>query len=400
MRRNILIALILVFCSTLNGQNILDLEKQKSETEKQIELTKELIQDARKKQKSSLSQLKLIQKSISLQQSLITSLNSEIALIENRIDSLEKVTLGLKNEITTLKREYERIIYEAYKNSHHDDKWLFIFSAKDFNQAYRRFIYLKQYAEYRTRQIELIEAKEKELRASADKLNDKLKEKDLLVKTKAVELSELQLKEEAEQTMFSALKSKEKTLKKELKRKREVAENIASTINKIIEEERLKNKELADKSIEFRLTPEEKIISDRFESNKGMLPWPTERGVVTSDFGEGYHPVLKGIKVFNSGIDISTVKGSSVRVLFNGEVRDVWSIKGRNMAVIIKHGAYFSVYQNLVDVKVKPGDMVQTKDDIGTIFTDDSGDNQTVLHLEVWKGSKRLDPKDWLARGE
>jgi murein hydrolase activator len=147
----------------------------------------------------------------------------------------------------------------------------------------------------------------------------------------------------------------------------------------------------------FDLTPAEQIVSDKFEANKGKLPWPIERGVITSTFGEHDHPVLKGIKVRNDGVYISTTQGSAARTIFDGVVSKIISIPGKNKAIIIRHGDFLTVYSNLKDVTVNVGDKLKAKQKIGTIFSDADDDNKTVLELQIWQGAVKQNPEAWLS---
>ena len=148
----------------------------------------------------------------------------------------------------------------------------------------------------------------------------------------------------------------------------------------------------------IEMTPEEKLASDKFEQNRRRLPWPVERGVITDHFGVHEHPVLKNIQVKNNGVDISTVQGMKARAVFTGEVSRVFMVTGGNMAVIIRHGKYLTVYSNLVNVQVKQGDKVATKQTIGTIGTDIDEDSKTVLKFQIWRENEKMDPEDWIAR--
>jgi murein DD-endopeptidase MepM/ murein hydrolase activator NlpD len=110
------------------------------------------------------------------------------------------------------------------------------------------------------------------------------------------------------------------------------------------------------------------------------------------------HPFLKGIKIQNNGIDISTTQGAVVRAIFDGTVTGVFVIKGVHKTVIIRHGNYLSVYSNLKDVIVKKGDKVKTKQAIGVVYTENESDHKTVLKFQIWQENKKLNPTDWLAK--
>ena len=146
-----------------------------------------------------------------------------------------------------------------------------------------------------------------------------------------------------------------------------------------------------------QLTPEERLISENFQGNKGKLPWPTERGIITGKYGKHQHPVLKQITTQNDGIDISTVEGASARALFDGVVSKVVAILGANYTVIIRHGNFLTVYQNLVDVRVTKGDQVSAKQSLGRIYTEKET-SSTILHIEIWREMTKQNPEDWLSR--
>ena len=145
------------------------------------------------------------------------------------------------------------------------------------------------------------------------------------------------------------------------------------------------------------MTPAELLLSENFESNQGGLPWPLERGIISSTFGEHEHPVLKGVKIKNNGIDILTEENAKVRAIFAGTVTRVMSIPNYNYVIMIRHGEYLSVYSNLDEVYVNKGDMVDTKQEIGKLHTN-AKDLKTELHFELWKGKTLLNPASWLAK--
>lgn len=175
---------------------------------------------------------------------------------------------------------------------------------------------------------------------------------------------------------------------------------MSREIQKIIDEEIQKAKAKAKESgkTTYEMTPEEKLASANFEQNKRRLPWPVERGVITDHFGVHEHPVLKNIQVKNNGIDISTSEGAKARAVFAGEVSRVFMVSGGNWAVIIRHGKYLTVYSNLVNVQVKPGDKVAIKQTIGTVGTDSSDEDKTVLKFQIRKETATMNPEEWIAR--
>ena len=191
--------------------------------------------------------------------------------------------------------------------------------------------------------------------------------------------------------MVKSLSKKEKQLQKELEEKKRIADKIEKEIARLMEAER-------KKPVKSDSTPEQKLISENFAENKGRLPWPVEKGIITSQFGIQKHPVLKYVTEDNIGIEITSMGKTPVRTIFKGEVARVFSIKGGNAAVIIRHGKYMTVYQNLVDLKVKPGDKVDTKQEIGNVFCETDNGNKAILKFMIFEEKEKLDPELWISK--
>lgn len=283
------------------------------------------------------------------------------------------------------------MIVFARKNLNQYDRLMFIFASNNFNQAFKRLKYFEQYSQYRKNQVRIIEHKQDSLQSSINKLTHLKKEKTDLRKKEESEIVQINKKKISQERGLQELRGKEKQLKKDLKKKNKQKENLKKEIERILAEE-------AKKAKDFSMTPDQIQLAKSFEENKGKLPWPVQKGVVYSSFGEHAHPVLKGIKTRNDGIDIVTNEGSNARVIFDGEVRSIISVPGTaNYAVLVKHGNFFSLYSNLEKVFVKPGDIVQVKQDIGKISMD-SEDKTTKLQFQIWKSTSKLNPVNWLSK--
>jgi len=305
-------------------------------------------------------------------------------------------------QLEELKASYARMVQFAYRSKNSHDRMMFLFSAKDFNQAYLRLKYLQQYSRHRQLQAQKILETKEELQEKILELEQKRKEQQKLLAAQAVEMQNLQKEKDAQNQTVSSLKKKEKELMANLKEMEKVRTEIQRSIDRMIAEERRKAAEAARKagkpvSPEPGFTPEETALSENFFQNKGKLPWPSERGVITGTFGEHPHPVLPGIKVKNDGVNIATNQGANARAIFKGTVSGVVSIPGAQQAVIIRHGEYLTVYSNLSEVFVKNGQQVNTLQNIGTISTN-SRESKTEIHFQIRKGNTILNPADWLAR--
>ena len=150
-------------------------------------------------------------------------------------------------------------------------------------------------------------------------------------------------------------------------------------------------------SSNFVLTPEGRLISSNFQSNKGRLPWPVREGIITRRFGTQPHPVVRTTTINSNGISIATSANSITYSVFEGEVLSVYGFSGGNPGVLIRHGKYISNYQNLSSIFVKKGDKVMANDEIGIVFTNEST-GKTVLKFNIFNELKPENPTIWLAR--
>jgi septal ring factor EnvC (AmiA/AmiB activator) len=318
-------------------------------------------------------------------------MKEEGSMLEQRI-SLNKTAIELMEmDLKDLKDDYALAVLNSYKSHKMNSELIYVLSARDFNQGYKRLKYLKQAAKFRRNEAEIISEIKSQIEQSKADL-----EKDLL------NISELKSREEQQknllqgeqrrkQTIVKSLGNKEKQLKKELEDKKRVAKKIESEIAKLIEEER-------KRSLKTEMTPDQKLIGENFSDNKGLLPWPVEKGIITGHFGVQNHPVLKYVTEDNIGIEITSSGETPVRSIFKGEVSRVFAINGTNMAIIIRHGKYFSVYQNIVNVKVKSGQKVDTREEIGKVFWETGSTDNAVLKLMIFEDKDKLNPELWLSK--
>lgn len=384
----------------LLGQGKEELQKERNELNKKIELTNQLIKDTQKEQSNTQQTLLLLNKKVGYRDQLIVNYGKESRELERQIDGNKKEIADLEVELAALKEEYAHLIRQAYKNRDSYDQLMFIFSAQSFNQAYKRMKFIQQYTLYRQKQAELIKSKSLEIVELNAALEIKVQEKRALASKVAEEKNSLQSDVNKQKVALNSLQQNEKELKKQLRGQEDQRKNLNKAIDRIIAEEIKKSKK--DNAGNFTLTPEAKELSDNFAKNKGKLPWPVEKGLITGAFGIHDHAFLPGIKVENNGIDITTEKGSGVRTVFNGSVSAILDFKDMGKAVIINHGAYRTVYSNLKEVFVVKGQKVDTKQLLGTVMTNVQN-GKTDSHFEILfidsKGEfVKQNPALWIAR--
>lgn len=396
MRFLLLTIILILFQHVGFGQSITDLQKKKQSAEREIEYTNRLLNEVQKDEKASLNRLRLLNSRLSQRNVLISSINEEIQVYQEFIESNEYVVSSLHNDFKQIKKEYAELVRFAHRNKNTNDVLLFLLSAENFNQAYRRFLYMKRYTTYRQKQAQTITAIQDLLKEKIDKLKELQQVKQQLISETKEEAQKIAQERSQQNNEVQKLQRQSRSLQQKLNEQRRIEQQLEREIQQIIEEEARKNRESGAPA--YALTPEHKLMGDNFEQNKRRLPWPVERGIITEHFGIHRHPVLTNVQIRNNGISISTESGASVRAIFNGEVSRVFGISGGNSAVIIRHGKYLTVYSNLSEVVVKKGDMVSANQPIGTVYTDNEDGNKSTLKFQIWRENQKMDPEEWIAR--
>jgi murein hydrolase activator len=381
-------------------EKLLDKKKQ---IEDEIVYYRKLIDETKKNKSISLNQLVLLKNQIEKRENLIDEINIEMADLDNKIYQNVVVVQRSTEQVKALKEEYAVMVYNAYKNRNSFDRLMFIFASSDFNQAHQRIKYFQQYNDYLRHEVDLISNTTDQILQKNKELEQQKNSKQELLTSSELEKQQLALEKQKKDADVSKLKQTEAELRKTLRQKEAEAAVLRKKIESAINDEIRKSAVKTNKpvttttTVKNVMTPEEIVASDNFVGNKGKLPWPLERGVISATFGEHPHPVLEGIKVKNNGIDISTTAGSYARAVFAGIVTGVITITNSNKAVIIRHGEFFTVYSNLQTVLVKKDQKIALKQNIGIVST--SGDDgKTELHFEVWQGKMTCNPVEWISK--
>ncbi len=388
------------------------LMKTKEQLEKEIRYTTEILEQTQKSKQSSLNRLQILNKQIRSREALIGAINRELDQVQTDIAVENQQISQMTKELSALKSEYARMIYHAYRMMNGQSKLMFIFSARDFNQGYQRLKYYQQYTSYRRRQAERIMATQSTIDKKRKELETVKNQKLTLIQSQEQEKKKLGREKLDKNRTIKELSSKEKKLLSTIRTKQQSAQKLNNEIEKLIAEEIRASETRMGKSgtrdikpgtagksnthSTLEMTPKEKELSNSFSANRGKLPWPCDRGFISSTFGEHNHPVLEHVKVKNNGIDIMTEKGSLVKSVFNGKVSRVLSFPNLNKIVILRHGDYLTVYSNLSEVNVKDGQAVTTKQTIGRVYINPE-DLKSELHFEIWQGKVKQNPEDWLS---
>ena len=293
------------------------------------------------------------------QQKMVNSLQKQQKTIQSIIDEQKKKDAALNAKIDQLvaeevERARQRAIAEAKKKAEEEE------AARKKAEALARKKAEAEAAE-RENQRRIEEAKAAEQKAKADATAAR--------NARAREVAE-QRAREAEAARIAA------------ERKAEVDKERANR-------EVAKAKKESEEAV--RLSSADRLVSGGFEANKGRLPSPVAGGRIVSHFGQHGVEGLPGVVLDNKGINILGSQGCAARAIYDGEVSAVFDAGG-TMGVLVRHGAYISVYCNLKSVSVSKGQKVSTRQTLGVVGRDN------ILQFQLRRERNKLNPEVWLSR--
>lgn len=395
-----LVLFVFLLSVNLNAQSQKqrELEERRQELQKEIKEINNLLFKDRKKEKTIISKVEDVSYKVNVRKNLIKVTNQQANLLTRQINKNQNDISIMRDELKVLKDNYADMVVKSYKSKNEQSKVMFLLSSDNFQQAYKRLQYIKQYADYQKKQGKEIKGKTIKLQEINTNLLAQKKEKQKLIDENKKAQTELQKELNQHESLMKSVKKSMNKYASQIKSKQREANKIDREIEKIIKAAIASSNKKAGKttsSTGFALTAEAKALAASFTSNKGKLPWPVEKGVVKLRYGKQPHPVVRTVTIQSNGVRIATEKSAKVRAVFEGEVLQVQQIKRGNLVVMIRHGNYISVYKNLSKVQVKKGDKTSTKQEIGVVFTNPSN-GDTILSFQVWKDSKTQNPSEWI----
>jgi septal ring factor EnvC (AmiA/AmiB activator) len=406
MKRIHFISILLIFSFLAFSTNSLfaqkaekaKLEAEQKQLHKKIKKTRLLIQETKNKRRASLNEISLLNNQINNRKALIRSYGLEIQLIERQVDENKRLIGDLNNELVSLKKEYGRLIEQSYKTRNKMDKWVFIFSSEDFYQGFQRFKYIERIGDFRKDKVERIIKAQEELIATNELLGVQKQERVDVMIEKETETSSLNRNKQNKQRKANELRSRENELRNKLKKQQQQDAVYRKKIKELIKKLARGKQKNGNRE---KKTDWEIALAKNFTANKGKLPWPTPNGSVISKYGKHPHPDFPNLVLVNDGVDIRCEKGTISRAVFKGEVIGIMTLPTKGKAVLVNHGDYITVYKNLSDVYVVEGDKLDTKQEIGLVYTDNNT-KETVLHFEIYKTTgdvpQTQNPAGWIYR--
>lgn len=416
--------------SAQSNKLIRELEGKRGALQKQIAETESILQNTKKDVGSQLNGLAALTGQIEERKRYILAINNDVETIERELVSLNRQLNSLEKDLKEKKKKYEASVQYLYKNKSIEEKLMFIFSAKNLGQTYRRMRYVREYATYQRLQGEEILKKQEQIRKKKAERQQVKAAKEGLLKERENEKAKLEAQEKEKCTLVANLQKKQKGLQSEVNKKRREANQLNARIDRLIAEEierarkraaeEARREAAARKKADtngkgasktgtaakpksepldaFTMSKADRELSGSFVANRGKLPMPISGPyIITSRYGQYSVEGLRNVKLDNKGIDIQGKPGAQARAIFDGKVAAVFQLNGL-FNVLIRHGNYISVYCNLSSASVKSGDTVSTKQSIGQIFSDGADNGRTVLHFQLRREKEKLNPEPWLNR--
>jgi len=402
-KRKIYISILCFLLISLSaiGQTRKQLERKRKKLKTEMRQVNKLLFETKKKERNALEELKDFNQKIKVRKELIATINLESKILQKEIRKNEKELKKLNKKLADLKTDYADMIFKSYKSKSQQSRTMFLLSSKNFNQAYKRLQYMKQYTSFRKKQGKEIVVQTEIVKKLKDSLLLKKQVKDTLVLSEKKQKKSIEDDKKNQEVLISKIKKSEKKYRRRLQRKQKEDRKIAKRIDKLIRDaiarSNRKRKKGTKKSSGFILSPEAKALAVKFELNKGKLPWPVKKGLVTRRFGVQKHPTMSGITINSTGLYIVTEKYAKAISIFNGKVLGVQLLSEGKKVVLVQHGNYITAYNNLEKIYVKKGDNITTGQNLGQIFTD-KVTGKTTLKFVLYKNTKRLNPSSWMLK--
>ena len=378
------------------AQSSADLKAKREQLLEDIQENNRRLGTTRRNKAATIEQLAIIQAQIRNRQELIETLQSEINLTNASISRSTEVVAALGEDIDRLKVEFTQLIRAAYR-ARLQNSWLtFLLSSRSFNEAFRRWQYLRQYQRFRSRQAKLILATQRTLESKLVSLESKRSQKNELLINEQQQQAAIGREKNAQNNLLRRLKKSETGILAEIERQEKARIHLNSAIEKaiatemarVLKAERLENN--TSSTTNTATVSNAEAVGQQFSKLRGRLPWPA-KGKISSKFGRQPHPTVKGIEISNNGIDIKLTSTSTVKSVANGVVVSTHFVPGYQNMVLVRHGDYYTVYSNLESINVSKGQKITVGQSLGKA-NPQSGD----LHFEVWKQKERLNPESWI----
>ena len=388
----ILTLLMLLGCLGAAAQDVSKQQSERDRLQREIAILESQIKENTAKSNNALTSLNLVQRQVKARRELVQRSDREIRVLDDSLRVMQQEINRAQERLDTMTLYYNRLIKNAYKNRDARVWYMYILASRSLNQASRRFAYLRGLSSQMNVQARRILETRDELQQRRARLEQTRAEAQALRASYQSELSKLQKEEASSKKLVSQLNANKSRYQSQLNAKKKQVDALNKQIQKMISSAIGSGKTTTARKTSTEIDTK---LASEFEANKGKLPWPAS-GVVVEGFGQHNHPVYKNVKLpFNNGVNLAVDKGTEIRAVFNGVVKQIVVMPGYNQCVLVQHGNYFTFYCKLASVSVKAGQKITTGQVLGRI---DTISGETQLHFQLWKNTDPQDPELWLSR--
>jgi septal ring factor EnvC (AmiA/AmiB activator) len=372
-----------------------ELEAKRNRLNTEIRNASALLNRAAADRKNTAAEYALIQKQVRMREEAVVVIRSSITENEERTAHAELMIISLEQEMVRLQAEQGTMMRAAYRYYRSNSSLMFLFASNGFNDAYRRWQYLRKYNEYSKRQVEVAVETKKSLEEQKAELAGAREQKTQLLAEEQQHTTALASEAANKDKMVKELSRKEVELRADVDKLQSQRENLNTMIenairNTIKVEKAAATASARTETVMPKLSTVEKTLDANFSKNRGRLAAPIENGVIVDRFGTHPHPAMPSLRITNNGITYRTQPNASVKAVFEGRVNSVNFVNGNDYCVLIEHGGYYTAYSQLSSASVKKGDKVTARQTLGQ--TNRNGG----FHFEVWHGTQKLNPEVWI----
>lgn len=213
------------------------LQQEKQQVHKSVEANKKKQAELVRNVKKGMENLMVIDHEIMQKKRVIDTIRQDISTLDGHIILLDRQLNVLEDELTDRKNRYRQSLRYMHRNRTVQNQLMFVFSADNFNQMYRRMRFMRQYAAFQKAQGEAIKSKQEQVSQKQNELKDSKQQKGQLLARDEAEHRKLEGKQTEQKAQVEQLKKQERTVNALIIEQQKKEVELNDRIEKIIAEE-------------------------------------------------------------------------------------------------------------------------------------------------------------------
>ena len=187
--------------------------------------------------KKRLQNLLVINNEIADKRKTIDTIRYDIIRLDTTIHLLQDQLVVLRKELDQRKQRFTKSMRYMHRNRNIQSQIMFIFSAKNLSQMYRRLRFVREYAAYQQTQGEAVKSMQSQVWEAYSELKNTKKQKNALLIRDEEEKKSLESKQEEQQKVVNSLKKQQKTIQSIIEQQKKRDAQLNAQIDKLIAEE-------------------------------------------------------------------------------------------------------------------------------------------------------------------